>query len=93
VIRFSASLPAGMPGTELRKQDFRAALCLLPATAFQRLRINARNSACWLLLSGAGFSQRPFTRLERLRLRSATIPRSMLPVCYFDALLSRFQTR
>jgi len=56
VIRLTASLPAGMPGTELRKQDFRAALCSLLAAAFRRPRINATKSACWLFLSGADLS-------------------------------------
>jgi len=56
VTRFTASLSAGMPGTEPCRQVSRADSCLLPTAAFQRPRINARKSVCSYTLSGADLS-------------------------------------
>jgi hypothetical protein len=53
---FTASLSAGMHGTEPCRQVSRTDSCSLPATAFQRPRINAPKSVCSYTLSGADFS-------------------------------------
>jgi len=91
--RFTASLSAVMPGTELCKQVSRADSRSLPTTAFQRQRINATKSACSYFLSGAGFSSRPFARSERLSVHRTTIPRSTFLTYDFDALLFRLPAR
>jgi hypothetical protein len=82
-----------MHGTEHCKQVSRADSRLLPTTAVQRQRINASKSACSYHLSGAGLSQRPFARSERLFARRTTIPRSMFLAYSFETLLNRLQAR
>jgi hypothetical protein len=89
VICLAAKLSAGILGTELREQNRRTVSGLLPGAPFWAHRINAPRAVCWPDSVRSRRFVTTFHSLATTACFQATIPRSKLPACYFNALPNR----